>query len=94
MRHASKPRKRIAAAGMSIFLALVLLGQAARQTWIQPSPTETALAPLTPDKPALAEVPEATKQQVLETYGKLPLSFEANLGQTENQVIPIAWQRL
>ena len=86
MRHASKPRKRIAAAGISIFLALVLLGQAARQSGIQPSPTETALAPLTPAKPALAEVPEATKQQVVETYGKLPPSFEANQGQTDPQV--------
>jgi hypothetical protein len=33
------------------------------------------------------DTPEATKQQhVVETYGKLPLSFEANVGQTRNQV--------
>ncbi len=33
-----------------------------------------------------ADVPEASKQQLLETYGKLPLSFEANQGQTDPQV--------
>src|SRR2546422_827769 len=32
------------------------------------------------------EIPQATKQQVLVAYGKLPLSFEANQGQTEPQV--------
>jgi len=31
-------------------------------------------------------IPEATKQQVLEMYGRLPLSFEANRGQTDGQV--------
>jgi Beta-propeller repeat len=34
-----------------------------------------------------ANIPKATKQQhVVETYGKLPLSFEANVGQTSSQV--------
>src|SRR5438445_533450 len=32
------------------------------------------------------ESPQATKPQVLAAYGKLPLSFEANQGQTEPQV--------
>ena len=32
------------------------------------------------------EVPEATKQRIVETYGKLPLSFEANQGQTDSRV--------
>ena len=32
------------------------------------------------------EVTGATKQRVVETYGKLPLSFEANQGQTDSQV--------
>ena len=32
------------------------------------------------------EVAEATKQRVVETYGRLPLSFEANQGQTDSQV--------
>src|SRR3989449_673084 len=31
-------------------------------------------------------IPQATKQQVLVAYGKLPLSFEANQGQTDPQV--------
>ena len=33
-----------------------------------------------------AEVPEAVRQQVVETYGKLPLSFEENQGQTNSSV--------
>src|SRR5207302_9333365 len=33
-----------------------------------------------------ADVPQATKQHLVETYGKLPLSFEANVGQTSSQV--------
>lgn len=36
--------------------------------------------------PASAKVSEETRQQVVETYGKLPLSFEANQGQTDKQV--------
>src|SRR5437879_9095471 len=32
------------------------------------------------------EIPQATKPQVLAAYGKLPLSFEANQGQTDPQV--------
>jgi len=31
-------------------------------------------------------MPEATKQQVLASYGKLPMGFEANQGQTDSQV--------
>ncbi len=31
-------------------------------------------------------VAEATKQRIVETYGKLPLSFEANQGQTDSRV--------
>src|SRR3989449_9752684 len=31
-------------------------------------------------------IPQATKQQVLVAYGRLPLSFEANQGQTDPQV--------
>ena len=37
-------------------------------------------------KDASAAAPEETNLQVLRTYGKLPLSFEANQGQTDPQV--------
>ena len=33
-----------------------------------------------------ARTPTANKPQVVENYGKLPLSFEANQGQTDNRV--------
>src|SRR5438128_1033575 len=36
--------------------------------------------------PTSTEIPQATKPQVLAAYGKLPLSFEANQGQTDPQV--------
>ena len=41
-------------------------------------PTATSTTKTQPD--------EATKSRVLESYGKLPLSFEANQGQVDNQV--------
>ncbi len=39
-----------------------------------------------PAKPAWPDVREATNKQVQEAYGKLPLSFEANQGQTDGRV--------
>src|SRR5256712_9405656 len=42
-------------------------------------------APASATRPP-TEPPQATKPQVLAAYGKLPLSFEANQGQTEPQV--------
>jgi hypothetical protein len=37
-------------------------------------------------KNASAEISEATTKQVIEAYGRLPLIFEANVGQTDGQV--------
>ncbi len=39
-----------------------------------------------PARHASVEIPEATKQQVVVAYGKLPLSFEPNQGQTDSRV--------
>ncbi len=39
-----------------------------------------------PARHASVEIPEATKQQVVVAYGKLPLSFETNQGQTDSRV--------
>jgi hypothetical protein len=38
----------------------------------------------------LTALPRVSQMQLLETYGKLPLSFEANQGQTDSQVQFIA----
>src|SRR5712691_9997698 len=68
------PRRGIAAEGakgMILLLALALASCA-------PAPV-----PATRTSP---ELPQATKPQVLVAYGKLPLSFEANQGQTDPQV--------
>ncbi len=65
-------RKAILALGMIVFLGGLLAWQGA------------AIPPLT--EQTSADIPEASEQQVLATYGKLPLSFEANQGQTDEQV--------
>ena len=57
----------------SILLALMLLG-------FRPEPLAEAA------RNGPGDIPVATKQHLLETYGKLPLSFEANVGQTSSQV--------
>src|SRR6266566_4431846 len=57
----------------SILLALMLLG-------FRPEPLAEAA------RNGPGDIPVATKQHLLETYGKLPLSFEANLGQTSRQI--------
>jgi hypothetical protein len=59
--------------GTSALLALMLIG-------FRPEALGEAAGSGTVD------IPEATKQRLVETYGKLPLSFEANLGQTNSQV--------
>src|ERR1700752_197292 len=58
--------------GTSILLALMVLG-------LRPQPVAEA-------RNGSGNIPEASKQHLVETYGKLPLSFEANLGQTSSQV--------
>ena len=50
-----------------------------------PVPAEKA-SPKQPDRTPSAEIPEATKQRIGAAYGQLPLSFEANQGQTDDQV--------
>ena len=65
-------RKAILALGMIVLVGGLLAWQGA------------ANPPLT--EQTSEAIPEASKQQVLATYGKLPLSFEANQGQTDEQV--------
>ena len=57
--------------GMILFLTLVLASCAPAQT---------------PAMRTSTEVPQETKPQVLVAHRKLPLSFEANQGQTDPQV--------
>src|SRR5881628_2256148 len=66
------PTRRITVAGVKGMILLLALAQAS----CAPAP-----APRTS-----TEIPQATKPQVLAAYGKLPLSFEANQGQTDPQV--------
>ena len=65
-------RKAILALGMIVFLGGLLAWQGA------------AIPPLT--EQTSGDIPEVTKQEVVATYGKLPLSFELNQGQTDPQV--------
>jgi len=59
--------------GTSILLALTVIG-------FRPEPLAEAA------RNGSGDIPKAAKQHLVETYGKLPLSFEANLGQTSSQV--------
>src|SRR5437660_4007755 len=66
------PTRRISVGGVKGMILLLALALAS-----------CAPAPATRISP---ELPQATKPQVLAAYGKLPLSFEANQGQTGPQV--------
>jgi beta-propeller repeat-containing protein len=59
--------------GTSILLALIVLG-------FRPEPLVEAA------RNRSGDLSKVTKQHLVETYGKLPLSFEANEGQTSSQV--------
>jgi len=79
------PRLRLGLLGIGL-LAMVQAGcvRAVPQAMSR-NPDASWVAPQ-PSKPASAEVPEAAKPRVLETYGRLPLHFEANRGQTDARV--------
>src|SRR3989442_4986804 len=66
------PTRRITVRGVKGMVLLLALALA-------------SCAPASGTRPP-TETPQATKPQVLAAYGKLPLSFEANQGQTEPQV--------
>src|SRR2546428_11328554 len=68
------PARKITVGGVKGMILLLALAQAS-----------CALAPA-PVTRTSTETTQATKPQVLAAYGKLPLSFEANQGQTEPQV--------
>jgi hypothetical protein len=59
--------------GISILVALIVMGFRPGQL-------------VEGDRNRSADVPQATKQHLVETYGKLPLSFEVNVGQTRSRV--------
>src|SRR5260221_3284409 len=46
----------------------------------------TLTAASTGDAPGSSPLPPAAKQRVIASYGKLPLHFEANQGQTDERV--------
>src|SRR3989441_930914 len=66
------PTRRITVRGVKGMVLLLALALA-------------SCAPASATRPP-TETPQASKPQVLAAYGKLPLSFEANQGQTEPQV--------
>src|SRR5947209_2822509 len=68
------PARKITVGGVKGMILLLALAQAS-----------CAPAPV-PAMHTSSELPQTAKTQVLAAYGKLPLSFEANQGQTEPQV--------
>jgi len=72
------------AGGITIFLLSVIVSL---QTGSQRPSTDTALATQAPTRYVSSDMPEANQQKVVKEYGKLPLSFEANQGQSDHQVM-------
>src|SRR5437773_2812847 len=68
-----------------LLITIAMFGTAVLQKWMEPfsSSTPTSKPPV---RYAPQDFHEPKKQQLLKTYGKLPLSFETNLGQTDSQV--------
>ena len=54
---------------------------------VAPILTQIPIAkPLGKGSAAGDKIPEASRQRLVETYGRLPLTFEANQGQTDHSV--------
>ena len=73
--------KRAAEAGMGIFLIFGVIASA------NPAIPAPAANRAVTQGGTSAEISDAGWMQVVESYGKLPLSFEANQGQTDDRVI-------
>ncbi|MCH7923694.1 MAG: SBBP repeat-containing protein, partial [Nitrospinae bacterium] len=72
--------------GLALLTVFALVPGEASQDGTALAPTGSAPAAQALAKPAPAKVSQATKARVQEAYGKLPLHFEANQGQTDPQV--------
>ena len=86
MKHAGKLLITLVAVGILPPLLVAPLSPIAVQPQNQRPATDTAVATQSLIRQASEEIPEVNEQRLLETYGKLPLSFEANQGQTDSQV--------
>src|SRR2546427_10877757 len=78
----NRSRGLVPGVGVGLILVLPLLGAGATPTWLEQSPT------ITPGSasPVNSGRRTATRARVDQAYGKLPLTFEANRGQTDTQV--------
>jgi hypothetical protein len=74
------------ATAISFLLSLTLLGLVAVRNGGRRPAARAASGTHTTLRQASAEASQATKTQLIESYGKLPLSFEANQGQTDPRV--------
>ena len=72
--------------GLALLTVFALVPGEASQDGTALAPTGSAPAAQALAKPASAKVSQATRARVQEAYGKLPLHFEANQGQTDPQV--------
>ncbi len=86
MNSANKLLKTFTAVGINIFLLFILINFSSRINMDSAIPKDAALITPAQAKHASTKIPEATKQRVSEVYGRLPLSFEVNQGQTDSQV--------
>src|SRR5207244_13040744 len=77
-----RSRGLVPGVGVGLMLILLMLGAAAVPTGVEQSPT------ITPEtlRPSTQDADPATRVRVGQAYGKLPLTFEANRGQTDASV--------
>src|SRR5262245_20902874 len=80
---------RFLVASIGLVLFAVLLVQSPRMLWTKESSTAEAHssdAAARAVESRSAKLSSPTKQQITTSYGRLPLSFEANRGQTDSRV--------
>lgn len=64
----------------------IVLAAVAAIGWVVLGPLGTSTRAANPSPTSLQEVPETIRRQLAASYGKLPLSFEPNQGQLDQQV--------
>ena len=75
VKHKSKLLRTFAALGPGVLLLFGMINFEVAHR-VQPSPSGPAEGIRVPGEHDATEVPKPTRQKVVETYGKLPLSFE------------------
>jgi len=86
MKKVRKLIKALTLVAVSLFILVLLYTNAKDPYWMKQSLTNNSVAMESTAMNDSSEIPEATKKQVLESFGKLPLYFIENRGQIDERV--------